>query len=85
MFESVKKKLGSLLSSQELIKPRLNDPLKVGDYVRVQRSDGKLEDGFIITFFNKERGEFVVQKEKGENVTVKRISIKELEKSNPSK
>ena len=75
--------IGTSQSSPESIKSRLNDPLEVGRYVTVQRSDGKLDSGFKITFIHND-GNVVVQKEiEGEEVVSKKISIKKLEELNP--
>ena len=69
----------NLQSLVESIKPRSNDPLLEGRKVTVRRSNSQLEEGFTITFFDKENGQYVVQKDKN----VEKVSIQELEKLNP--
>ena len=87
MFEFIKKHISSPDSSKQSIKPRLDDPLKVGREIIVKRSEesgGALEGDFKITAFIDDGKTVVVQKRlPGEKVLVKEVPLRELEKLNP--
>ena len=91
MFEFIKKHISSPDSSKQAnkqsIKPRLDDPLKVGREIIVKRSEesgGALEGDFKITAFIDDGKTVVVQKRlPGEKVLVKEVPLRELEKLNP--